>query len=186
MIPGKGDKLWNVSPQATKDGDKLKYWEWYYLLQTNRKGFELLHLVPRPVYILSVYLTWLHVTRSYRPSPSIFAYCRQSKTGGGRGPGRAVVILMTNITSVDTDSWSHIQLGSNLLHFSAHLRTIFTSNLWLPIFTLPITNTNTVWPVRPISNSWSDYQSNPQCMQPATRLRISETSCQTLLECNTI
>jgi len=52
---GKGDKLWNVSPQATKDGDKLKYWEWYYFLQTNRKGFELLHVAPPHPPALCIY-----------------------------------------------------------------------------------------------------------------------------------
>jgi len=40
-----------------------------------------------PMCLLSVYLTSPHVTRSPRPSPSIFAYCKRSKTGGRNGLG---------------------------------------------------------------------------------------------------
>ena len=35
---------------------------------------------PKPIYLLSVYLLSSHVTRSSKPPPSIFAYCKQSKT----------------------------------------------------------------------------------------------------------
>jgi len=35
----------------------------------------------------SVYLTSPHETKSSRPSPSKFVYCKQSNTGGGDGPG---------------------------------------------------------------------------------------------------
>ena len=28
-----------------------------------------------------------HVVRNPRPSPSVFAYCKRSKTGGGKGLG---------------------------------------------------------------------------------------------------
>ena len=33
----------------------------------------------------SDYLMSSHMTRSPRPSPSLFAYCKQSNTGGGNG-----------------------------------------------------------------------------------------------------
>jgi len=41
---------------------------------------------PPPICLPSVYLT-LHITKSPRPSPSIFAYCKRSNTGGGNGLG---------------------------------------------------------------------------------------------------
>ena len=37
--------------------------------------------------LLPFYLTSPHVIKSPRPSPSVFAYCKQSKTGGGNGLG---------------------------------------------------------------------------------------------------
>jgi len=40
-----------------------------------------------PVYLPSVYLTSPHVTKSPRPSPSVFTYCKPSKTGGGNSLG---------------------------------------------------------------------------------------------------
>ena len=33
----------------------------------------------------------LHVTRSPRPSPAVFAYCKQSNTGGGNGQGTRLI-----------------------------------------------------------------------------------------------
>jgi len=40
-----------------------------------------------PVCLLSVYQTSPHMTRSPRPSPSIFAYCKRSNTGSENGLG---------------------------------------------------------------------------------------------------
>ena len=39
--------------------------------------------VPPPVYLSSVYLTWLHVTKSPKPSSSVFVFCKRSNSGGG-------------------------------------------------------------------------------------------------------
>jgi len=47
------------------------------LTDSTRKGFEILHQPPPPVYI----------TKTPRPSPSIFTYCKRSNTGGGNGMG---------------------------------------------------------------------------------------------------
>jgi len=33
------------------------------------------------------------VTKSPRPSPSVFAYCKQSNTGGGNGLGTRLVVI---------------------------------------------------------------------------------------------
>ena len=44
---------------------------------------EILRWAPPPMCLPSVYLTSLHVSTSPRPFPSIFAYCKQSDTGGG-------------------------------------------------------------------------------------------------------
>jgi len=50
-------------------------------LRTNStRKFKILHQTLYPVCLPSVYLTKLHVTKSPRSSPSVFAYC---KTGGG-------------------------------------------------------------------------------------------------------
>ena len=38
------------------------------------KGFKILHWAPPPVCLPSVYLMSSHVTKSPRPSPSVFAY----------------------------------------------------------------------------------------------------------------
>jgi len=54
-------------------------------LQTDatRNGCKVLHLVPPPECLPSVYLTWLYVIRAPGLSLSIRAYCKRSKTGGG-------------------------------------------------------------------------------------------------------
>jgi len=40
-----------------------------------------------PIHLPPSYLMPLQVTRSPRPSPSVFAYCKQSNTGGRNGLG---------------------------------------------------------------------------------------------------
>jgi len=47
----------------------------------------------------SVYLTQKHVTRSPRPSPSVIAYYKQSKTGGGNNQeqGLRQLVLFHNV-----------------------------------------------------------------------------------------
>ena len=44
---------------------------------------------PAPFHVClpSVYLMSPHMTKSPRPSPSVFAYCKRSNTGGGNGLG---------------------------------------------------------------------------------------------------
>jgi len=46
---------------------------------------ELLRSGPSPHCLPSVHLTSLHMTKS--PRPYVFAYCKQSNTGGGNGLG---------------------------------------------------------------------------------------------------
>ena len=48
----------------------------------NAKFVSYNNWAPPPICLPSVYLTLLHVAKSLRPSPSIFGYCKQSKTGG--------------------------------------------------------------------------------------------------------
>ena len=45
------------------------------------------HQIRYPTCLPSVYLMSLHVTKSSRPSPSVFAYCKRSNTGGRKGLG---------------------------------------------------------------------------------------------------
>jgi len=53
---------------------------------------ELLLLGTSPVCLPSVYLMSLHVTKSPRPSPSIFTYWKRSNTGGGNSLGTRLYI----------------------------------------------------------------------------------------------
>jgi len=46
-----------------------------------------------PVCLPSVYLMSLHVTKSPRPSPSVFVCCKQSNTGGGNNLGTRLEFL---------------------------------------------------------------------------------------------
>ena len=44
-------------------------------------------------------LTSLHMTRSPGPSLSVFAYCKQAKTGGGNGLGMRLDYVMGSLYS---------------------------------------------------------------------------------------
>ena len=63
-----------------------------------------------PMCLPSVYLTSLHVTKSPRPSPSIFVYCKQSKTGGGNDLGTRVVYDKTILKHTTVLLWFLIVL----------------------------------------------------------------------------
>ena len=55
------------------------------------------HGLTPPVCLPFVHLTSLHVTRSPRPSPAVFAYCKRSNTGGGNGLGTRLDIFYDHV-----------------------------------------------------------------------------------------
>ena len=59
---------------------------------------------PPPICIPSVYLILLHLTRSPRLSPSIFACCKRSNTGGGSGLGMRLPDITGGVCERSTDS----------------------------------------------------------------------------------
>ena len=80
-----------------------------------RKGFEILCQAPPPVCLPSVYLMSLHVTSSSGP-PSIFAYCKWSKNGGGNGLGTRLAQSMVSGLSVHQGEGEvHAFIGSRAL-----------------------------------------------------------------------
>ena len=64
-----------------------------------RKGFKFLSIDMSPVCLLpSVY--FMHMTGPPMPPPSIFAYCKLSKTGVGEDLGMRALIYYSNSTQV--------------------------------------------------------------------------------------
>ena len=70
-------------------------------MDITRRGLNILYWPPPPMCLPSVYLTSPHMTGSPRPSPSVFAYCKWSNTGGGNSLGTRLecVVLVFGITS---------------------------------------------------------------------------------------
>ena len=55
------------------------------------------HGLTPPVCLPFVHLMSLHVTRSPRPSPAVFAYCKRSNTGSGNGLGTRLDIFYDHV-----------------------------------------------------------------------------------------
>ena len=70
---------------------------------------------PPPMCLPSVHLTSPHVTKSPRPSPSVFAYCKWSKYWRWERPGSKTTVIPTQV-SIPMSSFKPY-LGSNILHF---------------------------------------------------------------------
>jgi len=79
-------------------------------MDITRKGFEIpccgLTWGLSPVCLPSVYLTLPHVTTPPRPSPSVFAYCKRSKTGGGNSLGTRLSWHLSTLPAI----WYHSAL----------------------------------------------------------------------------
>ena len=59
-----------------------------------------------------------HVVRFTRPSPSVFAYCKQSKTGAGEGLGMRLVSIACLQSEIDTGIKPlHLKMPNQQIHF---------------------------------------------------------------------
>ena len=93
------------------------FWTRYY-----KKDFKI--LCPAPSHCLpSCLLDVMHVTLSARPSPSVFAYYKRSKTGGRNGLGTRLRFL---------EYWMSVSSGQFIYHNAIH-SYIPCRLLWLSI-----------------------------------------------------
>jgi len=117
-----------------------------------RKDFEILRRASFPVCLPFVYLTSWCVTKSPRPSPSIFVYCKQSNTGGGNGLGTRLecrVLITMQHTLIPRLLLSSLLSYTAVSHAPAQRNNTVWSlaSLWLPkkVVAILMLHFNAVW-----------------------------------------
>ena len=103
------DSLWNITVSSS--------WTQYC-----KKDLEILHWALPPVCLPIVRSHTVHMTKFFRPSLSVFAYSKQSKTGGRAGLGTRLLLEHLGACAIPVLS-SQLAVWSPLLQAEGPLIT---------------------------------------------------------------